>query len=199
MEVYWYCLHYLIGGADSLGTAIRPVCSCKSHSSMTTWATHWKDVVTIPNRVSEMQQCDYGDAEIQGELENFQLQASHSEVKLIAHVTTGQKMSLPVPLNVLAAQQTAFELLPDHDPAGLPVANPTKSFWINSANANPLAKEGSVGDLTIDADVCIIGSGVTGVSAAYHLSKAIKARGDTTPQFKAVILDARDFCGFQCD
>jgi hypothetical protein len=108
-------------------------------------------------------------------------------------------MSLPVPLDVLAAQQTAFALLPDHDPAGLPVVNPTKSFWINSENANPLAKEGSVGDLTIDADVCIIGSGVTGVSAAYHLSKAIKARGDTTPQFKAVILDARDFCGFQCD
>ncbi|TRM58301.1 FAD dependent oxidoreductase [Schizophyllum amplum] len=72
--------------------------------------------------------------------------------------------------------------------AGLPVPNPTKSFWIDSApDANPLAKEGSEGPLTTDADVCIIGSGMTGVSAAYAFSKLEEG-------LKVVILEARDFC-----
>ena len=44
-------------------------------------------------------------------------------------------------------------------PAGLPVQNPTHSFWLNSApDCNPLAREGSTGELTQTADVCIIGS-----------------------------------------
>ena len=73
-------------------------------------------------------------------------------------------------------------------PAGLPHPNPSKSFWIDSApDANPLAREGSEGSLTSDADVCIIGSGMTGVSAAYALSKQ-------TPGLKVVILEARNFC-----
>ncbi|KAL1678364.1 FAD dependent oxidoreductase [Schizophyllum commune] len=73
-------------------------------------------------------------------------------------------------------------------PAGLPYPNPSKSFWIDSSpDANPLAREGSEGELTFDSDVCIIGSGMTGVSAAYALSKQ-------TPGLKVVILEARDFC-----
>ncbi|KAL1719334.1 FAD dependent oxidoreductase [Schizophyllum commune] len=73
-------------------------------------------------------------------------------------------------------------------PAGLPHPNPSKSFWIDSSpDANPLAREGSEGELTSDADVCIIGSGMTGVSAAYALSKQ-------TPGLKVVILEARNFC-----
>lgn len=60
--------------------------------------------------------------------------------------------------------------------ASLPVPNPTKSFWIDTPGANPLAKEGSEGILTSDADVCIIGSGITGVSAAYHLAELWKAK-----------------------
>ncbi|KAI5887510.1 FAD dependent oxidoreductase [Schizophyllum commune H4-8] len=73
-------------------------------------------------------------------------------------------------------------------PAGLPHPNPSKSFWIDSSpDANPLAREGSEGALTLDADVCIIGSGMTGVSAAYTLSKQ-------TPGLKVVILEARNFC-----
>ncbi|KAL1689514.1 FAD dependent oxidoreductase [Schizophyllum commune] len=72
--------------------------------------------------------------------------------------------------------------------AGLPHPNPSKSFWIDSSpDANPLAREGSEGALTSDADVCIIGSGMTGVSAAYALSKQ-------TPGLKVVILEARNFC-----
>ncbi|KAI0351289.1 FAD dependent oxidoreductase [Trametes cingulata] len=109
--------------------------------------------------------------------------------------------ALPVPLNVLAHQQAVLERPLDParppPPAPLPVPNPTKSFWLDSApDANPLAKEGSDGPLTHDADIAIIGSGITGVSAAYHLARILAERDDadrTTP-LKIVILEARDFC-----
>jgi hypothetical protein len=108
---------------------------------------------------------------------------------------------LLVPLNQFAAQQKCLESPTKHKPAGLPVPNPTRSFWIDSPNANPLSKEGSSGELTTDADVCIIGSGITGVSAAYHLSKAIQveASGELhgASPFSTVILDAREFCQFR--
>ncbi|KAG9224333.1 hypothetical protein CCMSSC00406_0004832 [Pleurotus cornucopiae] len=102
---------------------------------------------------------------------------------------------LSVPLNRFDEVQSVLESpLPDgHRPASLPVRNPTKSFWIDTPGANPLAKEGSSGDLTSDADVCIIGSGITGVSAAYHLAKAANASDDNF-DLKIVILEARDFC-----
>lgn len=80
----------------------------------------------------------------------------------------------------------------------LPVDNPTKSFWLDTPGANPLADEGSTGPLTNEADVCIIGSGITGVSAAWHLSKMLEkeelaSRGS---KMRIVILEAREFCKF---
>ena len=84
----------------------------------------------------------------------------------------------------------------DYDkPAGLPSQNPTRSYWTDSSpDANPLAREGSTGPLTTDADVCIIGSGFTGVGVAYHLSEAVVADAQFQSPLKAVILEARDFC-----
>lgn len=107
-------------------------------------------------------------------------------------------MCLPVPMNVLQQERIAFtqNVLPADQPA-LPVPHPTKSIWIDSPDANPNAKEGSTGELTKDADICIIGSGITGISAAYFLAKAIAARKDidvSDSPFKVVILEARDFC-----
>ncbi|KAF8141326.1 FAD dependent oxidoreductase [Boletus edulis] len=82
----------------------------------------------------------------------------------------------------------------DPKPAGLPSQNPTRSFWANSSpDANPLSREGSTGPLITDADVCIIGSGITGVGVAYHLSEAIETNVLQSP-LKVVILEARDFC-----
>jgi len=67
-----------------------------------------------------------------------------------------------IPLNQFDAVQSV-QLPTSHTPANLPVPNPTKSFWLDSApDANPLATEGSEGALTLDADICIIGSGITG-------------------------------------
>lgn len=103
--------------------------------------------------------------------------------------------TLPLILNVLAEDQAAIELPVQSAPASLPVSNPTKSFWIDTPGANPLAKEGSDGALTHDADICIIGSGITGVSAAYHISRLLSEQGgDSGKDMKITILEARDFC-----
>jgi hypothetical protein len=104
--------------------------------------------------------------------------------------------SAPILLGQLEATLKAFEAHSHPKPASLPVPNPTRSFWIDSPGANPLAAEGSEGPFTDDADVCIIGSGITGVSAAYHLSLAVE-RGDIPKGDKPLrvrILEARDFC-----
>ncbi|KAG5653822.1 hypothetical protein H0H81_010290 [Sphagnurus paluster] len=80
--------------------------------------------------------------------------------------------------------QAILQATPNLARPGLPVANSTRSFWIDTPGANPLALEGSVGDLTRDADVCIVGAGITGVSAAYHLAKHFGSREDA-PAVKA--------------
>lgn len=76
---------------------------------------------------------------------------------------------LSVPFNQGHTAQRVLEKISSHPPANLPVPNPTKSFWINSTpDANPLAAEGSDGTLTSDADICIIGSGITGMQRKYY-------------------------------
>ena len=104
--------------------------------------------------------------------------------------------TLPIPLNEWENQQKVFSV--DHsnpEPAGLPSPSPTRSFWADSSpDANPLAREGSTGSLTSDADVCIIGSGITGVAVAYHLSEAIETNVERQSPLKVAILEARDFC-----
>lgn len=103
---------------------------------------------------------------------------------------------LPVFLNALAEHQEVFMLPPDGARTPLPVPNSTHSFWINTPGANPLAKEGSEGPLTADADIAIIGSGITGISAAYHISRLLAETGDTGKPLKVVVLEARDFCQY---
>ena len=84
--------------------------------------------------------------------------------------------------------QESFQAAPSESP--FPVHNATRSYWMAGVpGVNPLAREGSSGPLTTDADVCIIGSGITGVSVAYHLSELM----DKDP-LSVVILEARDFC-----
>ncbi|KAJ7148514.1 FAD dependent oxidoreductase [Mycena crocata] len=105
-----------------------------------------------------------------------------------------------VPFSQFAASRKLFDAptaFPNPEPASLPVPNPSRSFWIDLPGANPLAAEGSDGPFTTDTDICIIGSGITGVSAAYHLSKALE-RGDIPRSadnpLRVLILEARDFC-----
>lgn len=105
-------------------------------------------------------------------------------------------LSLPVPLNSFSRQQAVLEAEApklSHREA-FPVANPTQSFWQRDLEISLSLSEGSEGPLTDDADVCIIGSGISGVSAAYHLAKFFAQENPGTRPIKAVILDARDFC-----
>lgn len=106
--------------------------------------------------------------------------------------------SLPVPLDTSSKHQTAFNLPPQPNyKASLPVPSPTRSFWSTDPTTSPSPSEGSEGLLTEDADICIIGSGITGCSAAYHLAKTFKhhniAHTDGRP-ITVAILEARDFC-----
>ena len=100
-------------------------------------------------------------------------------------------LSIPV-LQWDASQQYLKQIGDSHNPVSpLPVPNSTQSFWLTTPGASPLAKEGSEGPLTTDADICIIGSGITGVSTAYHLARQLD---QVDRPIKAIILEARDFC-----
>ncbi|KAF8264508.1 FAD dependent oxidoreductase-domain-containing protein [Lactarius quietus] len=102
------------------------------------------------------------------------------------------------PLGLHDLLQESFQAVPPlpSDSTPFPVHNATHSFWLASApGVNPLAREGSSGPLTTDADVCIIGSGITGVSVAYHISEMLKKEIETrSDPLSVVILEARDFC-----
>ncbi|KAK7685831.1 hypothetical protein QCA50_011177 [Cerrena zonata] len=106
--------------------------------------------------------------------------------------------ALSTPIHASSDHQTVLgveDALPIR--AGLPVANSTRSFWFTDPNVLPSPKHGSEGPLTDDADICIIGSGITGTSTAYHLAKSFSEGGfvkDLNRPVKAVILEAREFC-----
>jgi hypothetical protein len=105
-------------------------------------------------------------------------------------------LSAAIPFMQLATSEKAFDQTPIKR-SSLPVPNPTRSFWIDTPGANPLAAEGSDGPLVDDADICIIGSGITGVSAAYHLATDVERGHLPRPgdkPLRVVILEARDFC-----
>ena len=104
---------------------------------------------------------------------------------------------LPVPLNMFTEEQRALAEpgAADHR-VGLPVANPTQPFWFTAPNVTPAPREGSDTQLPAHADICIIGSGISGVSVAYHLAKLLASEPEDplSRPLKAIILDAREFC-----
>lgn len=76
--------------------------------------------------------------------------------------------------------------------APLPSDTPTRAFWTHGeTGCNPLARGGCDDPLPDAVDVCIIGSGITGVSCAYHLSELARKEGFL---MRVAILEARDFC-----
>jgi hypothetical protein len=76
----------------------------------------------------------------------------------------------------------------------LPIQNPTQPIWLDITDdpEYDLAKAGSTGSLSADADICIIGSGSSGISAAYHLSRLLKNNNGSN--ISVVLLEARNFC-----
>ena len=105
-------------------------------------------------------------------------------------------LNLPVPLNVHSTQQAVLESVATNPTSrqAFPVPNPTISFWQQDLDISPTPDHGSTDTLRKDADIVIIGSGITGVSAAYHLAKTFAQETGLTKPIEAVILEARDFC-----
>lgn len=77
----------------------------------------------------------------------------------------------------------------------LPSLNSTTSFWLDlPPEESPLANVGSTGSLTQDADICVIGSGITGVGVVWHLVKNLQDSLEDRTKMKIVLLEARQFC-----
>ncbi|CAO1630527.1 unnamed protein product [Sympodiomycopsis kandeliae] len=80
-------------------------------------------------------------------------------------------------------------------PSQPPSKHPSPSYWLQTSSS-PSSSNGVYGPdvpLEKEADVVIIGSGITGISAAYHLVHKLPPRYDGQSR-KVVILEARDFC-----
>lgn len=71
-------------------------------------------------------------------------------------------------------------------PAPLPVPNPSKSFW-HSEPSEFLLGHRTTKELPKYADVVIVGSGITGASAAKYLA-------EEHGNWKVVMLEAREAC-----
>lgn len=77
----------------------------------------------------------------------------------------------------------------------LPSLNSTTSFWLDlTPEESPLANVGSTGSLTQDADICVIGSGITGVGVVWNLVKNLRDSLEDHAKMKIVLLEARQFC-----
>jgi hypothetical protein len=75
---------------------------------------------------------------------------------------------------------------------GLPAANPTSSFWLRSPH--PDIAQSQSAELPQEAEVVIIGSGVTGTSIARSLLTSRKLARGAPSRPAVVILEARDTC-----
>ena len=104
------------------------------------------------------------------------------------------RLLLTLPSCLLCASVIVFGIMgPDTavPRVSLPSSNSTNSFWLHlPPEDSPLANVGSTGSLTQDADICVIGSGITGVGVVWHLVKDLENNANT----KVVLLEARQFC-----
>ena len=119
----------------------------------------------------------------------------------------GSSAPFPVPLDSLNDFEAVFCTTPSKGPSSLPHPSPSKAFWTHPGlskdwpqddsdpegnhRVNPFAREGSEGPIEHEADIVIIGAGITGVSVALELSKLARKEEERT---KVVLLEARDFC-----
>lgn len=116
-------------------------------------------------------------------------------------------VSPPPPVSLDFDFEAAFCAMPSPGPSSLPHPSPSKAFWTHpglskdwpqddsdpegNRRVNPLAREGSEGPIEHDADLVIVGAGITGVSIALEMSKLVRKEGE---EMKVVLLEARDFC-----
>ena len=78
--------------------------------------------------------------------------------------------------------------VPHYSSPGLPRAYPCLSFWLASARNSDLLGHRTSSDLPSDADVVIIGSGMSGAATAFFLMTR------PSPPKSVVMLEAREAC-----
>jgi lysine/ornithine N-monooxygenase len=81
---------------------------------------------------------------------------------------------------------TGDKYLPER--ASLPTPNSTKSFW-HSEPSKVLLGHRTTPSLPLKADIVIIGSGISGASAALHLREELNSK-----DLNVVMLEAREAC-----
>ncbi|KAF2725385.1 DAO-domain-containing protein [Polychaeton citri CBS 116435] len=84
-------------------------------------------------------------------------------------------------------------LPPTNEPCGLPVEDSSSSFW-HSQPSPLLTGHRSTRNLPATADVVIIGSGITGTSAAHHLLTLGHDEAAPSKPLQVVMLEAREAC-----
>ncbi|KAK1829048.1 putative fad dependent oxidoreductase [Podospora conica] len=77
-----------------------------------------------------------------------------------------------------------------HRPCGLPVPNPSRSFWHSEPSATLLGHR-TTEELPETADVVVVGSGITGAFAAWFLKNGV---GGGEKGESVVMLEAREAC-----
>lgn len=92
----------------------------------------------------------------------------------------------------LSASDDLFLASPQ-DPSPLPTPNLTPSYWLQTSHSPDQGVYRPDEPLDEQVDVAIVGSGITGISAAYHLTQKLTPRYDGQPR-NIVVLEARDFC-----
>jgi ribulose 1,5-bisphosphate synthetase/thiazole synthase len=75
-----------------------------------------------------------------------------------------------------------------HERATLPTPTSSNSFWHSEPNEFLLGHR-TTEELPDEADIVIVGSGITGTSAARYLSEDERAKGKSV-----VLLEAREAC-----
>lgn len=75
---------------------------------------------------------------------------------------------------------------------GFPHPRPNLSFWLQGTRNNPLIGHRTTQTIPSDADVVVIGAGMSGAATAYHLFKGHDPVEGSLP--KVVMIEAREAC-----
>lgn len=80
----------------------------------------------------------------------------------------------------------------DRPGVGFPHPHPTLSFWLQGTRNNALIGHRTTDTIPSDADVVIIGAGMSGAATAYHILKGHDSTRGSLPN--VLILEAREAC-----
>lgn len=80
-------------------------------------------------------------------------------------------------------------------PSGLPSTNPSSSFW-HTEPSSLLLGHRTTEDLPTEADIVVVGTGISGASVVHHSLEKLKTRAEEGERKKlnVLVLEAREVC-----